>query len=30
MQVFSHLAKKHVAWFRHQTNVGTFRGRKIS
>jgi len=31
MQVFSHLAQKHVvAWFRHQTDVGTFRGRKIS
>ena len=26
----SHLAQKHVAWFRHQTYVGTFRSRKIS
>ena len=30
MRGSSHLAQKHVAWFRHQTYVGTFRGQKIS
>jgi len=30
MQGSSHLAKKYVAWFWHQTYVGIFRGRKIS
>jgi len=30
MQGSSYLAQKQVAKFRHQTYVGTFRGRKIS
>jgi len=30
MRGSSHLAQKHLAQFRHQTYVGTFRGRKIS
>jgi len=30
MRGSSHLAQKHVAYFRHQTYVVTFRGQKIS
>jgi len=30
MQGSLHLAQKHLAWFRHQTYVGTLSGRKIS